>query len=91
MTNHADLSQENVVEVFTTQNELEARMVQEILWNSGIESTINSEMVPSVFPLNTGSAGKYSILVLQSTAKEARQIIAEQYESGSPADLPDSA
>ena len=91
MASNADLSRENIVEVFNTHDEMEARMVQEILRNSGIESTINSEMVPSVFPLNTGSAGKYSIMVLETNAQQAQQIIAEQYECGSPNDLPDSA
>ena len=90
MGSNPDLSRENVVEIFNTQDEMEARMIQEILRNAGIESTVYSEMVPSIFPLNTGSAGKYSIMVLEPSAREAREIIAE-HESGSPADLPDSA
>ncbi len=91
MVNRADFSRQNLVRIFTTQDELEAGMIQEMLRNAGIESTINAEMVPSVFPLNTGSAGKHEIWVLEGQAKEAQRIIEEEYESGTPKDIPESA
>ena len=82
MAELTDLSRQKLVRVFSTHSELEARMVQELLRNSGIESLINSEVPPSLFPLNMGDLAKEDILVLESAAEEARQIIAEQHEAG---------
>ena len=78
----ADLSRQRLLPVFSTHDELEARLVQGLLHASGIESVMNSEAPPSLFPLRMGRMGKLDILVLESQAEEASRIISEQQESG---------
>ena len=82
MAKATDLSRQKMVRVFSTHDELEARMVQELLRNLGIESLINAEVPPSLFPMNLGDLAKQDIFVLESEANEASRIIAEQYEAG---------
>jgi hypothetical protein len=79
---NSSLSRQKLVSVFTAGNETEARMVQELLRNSGIESLINAESAPGLFPVNFGELAKQSLMVVESDAARAKTIIAEQYESG---------
>jgi len=87
MARSQDPSQQKLVTVFSTQDEMEARMVQEVLANAGIESMINSEVPPSLFPMNLGELAKKDILVTESAAAEATRILSELPER----DQPDSA
>jgi len=87
MIEPTDLSRQKLVRVFSTHSELEARMVQELLRNAGIESLINAEVPPSLFPLNLGDMANEDLLVLESEAEEARRIIAEQHEAGDADDI----
>lgn len=73
---------QNSVLVFSTQHEMEARMVQELLFEAGIESVIVSEMAPGLVPLNLGELATQQIYVLEPESERARQVIAEQHESG---------
>lgn len=82
MAKPEELAREKLVPVFSTQNELEAGMVQDLLRNAGIESLISGRLMPSHFPLNVGRLATREILVLESEAGTARRIIAEQHESG---------
>ena len=77
MARSQDPSQQKLVRVFSTQDEMEARMVQEVLANAGIESMINSEVPPSLFPMNFGNLARQDILVLESAAAEAARILSE--------------
>ena len=86
MGSSEDRSQEKLVKVFSTQDEMEARMVQEVLANAGIECIINSEAPPSLFPMNLGNLGREDILVLESAAAEAARILAELPERIEPDD-----
>jgi len=90
-----DRSQENAVPVFSTNDEMEARMVQELLQSNGIESAINSESAPGLFPVITGELANQQILVLESEAERACRIIAEEHEAGEElsesGDAPDDA
>ena len=74
-------SQQKLVTVFSTQDEMEARMVQEVLANAGIESMINAEVPPSLFPMNLGELAKKDILVTESAAAEAARILSELPDS----------
>ncbi len=77
MTKGDDRAHEIVVPVFTANDEFEARMIQELLRNHGIESTINAETAPGLFPVNTGDLAKHDILVLESQVERAMEIISE--------------
>ena len=82
MADSSDLSHQKLTLVFSTNDELEAGMVQELLRNAGIESVINSPLVPSLFPLNVTSLATKEIFVLESEAEAAMRLIAEQHEGG---------
>ena len=76
-----DPSREKLVVVYSTNDEMEARMVQEVLANAGIASMINSEVPPSLFPMNLGELARKDILVAESAAPDAARIISELPES----------
>ena len=79
MSKETDLSKQKLVRVYSTHDELEARMVEDLLRNAGIESMITGEMLPSLYPTNMGDLANRDILVLESEAEEANRIIAEQH------------
>ncbi len=82
MANPGNLSQQRLAPVYSTQDELEARMVQNLLRSAGIESMISGRLLPSHFPLKVGKLAKREILVLESEAEEASRLIAELHEAG---------
>ena len=83
-----DRSQQKLVKVFSTQDEMQARMVLEVLENAGIEGLINSEVPSNLFPLNLGKLARRDILVLESAAEEAARILSELPQPQDPADEP---
>lgn len=81
MAKSTDLSRQKLSRVFSTDDELEARMIQGLLRNAGIESVINAEMAAGLYPFKIGGMAKQDVFVLESEAKEACRIIAEQHKS----------
>ncbi|OFW09812.1 MAG: hypothetical protein A3G20_03160 [Acidobacteria bacterium RIFCSPLOWO2_12_FULL_59_11] len=81
MAKSTDLSQQKLSHVFSTQDEMEARMVQELLHNARIECVINADVPPGLFPLKIGDLAQQDVFVLESQAQEAQRIIAEQHKS----------
>lgn len=77
-----DQSKQYAVPVFSTNDEMEARMVQELLRTNGIESALNSESAPGLFPVTTGKLANQQIMVLEAEAERASRIIAEEHEAG---------
>ena len=75
MAKAKDLSQQKLTRVFSTEDELETHIVQELLRNAGIESVISAEAPASVFPIKTGGLAQQDIFVLESAAQEAQNII----------------
>jgi putative signal transducing protein len=91
MPKPGDQSQQKLLTVFSTNDEMEARMVQEVLANAGIESVINSEVPPGLFPMNLGDLARKDILVSESAAAEAARILSELPETeAEPGDEPSS-
>ena len=82
MSKESDPAKQKLVRVFSTHDEMEARVVQDLLRSAGIESMITGEMLPSLYPTNMGDLAQRDILVLESEADEANRIIAEQPEAG---------
>jgi hypothetical protein len=72
-----DRSQQKLVSVYSAANEMEARMMQEVLANAGIESAINAEFAPGIYPASLGQWARQEILVIESAAEEARRILSE--------------
>ncbi len=77
-----DPARNELVKVYTAADEMEARMVQELLLNAGIESMLNARVAPGLFPSTWGDLARQDILVFAARAEEAKKIIAEQYEAG---------
>jgi len=69
------------VVVHTVQGSIEAEIVQTFLRSCGIESTTQGLAVQSVHPFTVDGMGKIKILVMESDAEAARQIIADYLES----------
>jgi hypothetical protein len=82
-----EMDRQKLVQVFSTQDEMEARMVQEILQEAGIESIVNARISPNVYPFSLGPLAKRDILVLESDVQEAERMIAELQTA---AEIPDS-
>lgn len=57
-------------------------MVQGLLMHAGIKSLINSESAPGLFPVTTGKLARQELMVVEGEAERARELIAQQYESG---------
>lgn len=86
MAEAPDLSRQKLERVFTTQDELEARMIQSLLRDAGIESMIQAEVAPGLFPSKMGNFGKQELFVLESEVPEAGRVIAEYREGREPAE-----
>ncbi len=70
-----------MVEVHTVQGYIEAEIVQACLRSYGIESTTRGLAAQSIHPFTIDGMGKIKILVMESEAESARQIIAEYLEN----------
>jgi hypothetical protein len=81
-------SQQKLVKVYTAYSEVEARMVQEVLSDAGIESVINADLAPGI--LSPMSVARQDILVLESVAPEAERILSELPEPESPETTPEA-
>ena len=75
-------ARQELVKVYTAGDEMEARMVQELLENAGIESMLNARVAPGLFPSTWGDLARQDILVFAARAEEAKKIITEQHEAG---------
>jgi hypothetical protein len=77
METSKDRSRQKLVRVYTASDEMQARMVQEVLANAGIESAINAEVAPGIYPFSSGPWARQDILVLESAASDAERILSE--------------
>jgi putative signal transducing protein len=75
MTTPNNPAKQKLVKVYTAFNEVEARMVQEVLDQAGIESVINADLAPGV--LSAMAVLRMDLLVLESAAPEAERILSE--------------
>jgi putative signal transducing protein len=76
-------SKEKLVRIYSAANEMEARMIQEVLAGAGIESTIEAEFAPGIYPSTIGDWARQYILVLESSVAEAGRILSELQGSAS--------
>ncbi len=81
-SDRTELSRQKLTAIFSTPDEMEARVVQGLLQAAGIESMMNSELPPHLFPLQMGRIAKLELLVLESQAKQATQLISQQESDG---------
>jgi hypothetical protein len=79
-----DPAKQELVKVYTAADEMEARMIQELLENAGIESMLNAKVAPGLFPSTWGDLARQDILVFAPRAEEARKIVAEHCQGDEP-------
>lgn len=72
-----DLSGGKLSCVFSSNDAMEAQLVQGLLQAAGLESVLYSRAVPGIFPL----LGKIDVLVSETKAGEALRVIAEIEEN----------
>ena len=76
-----DLLHQKLVCVFSACGELEGQFIQGVLEAAGIESSSYSRASPHVLPLAARGLGQIDILVRETEAGRALQIISEQLEN----------
>ena len=70
------LKDSKLICIFSSNNEMEARLIQGLIQAAGIESVIGGQAMGGILR----GVDKIDVLVLESDAKEARRIIAEQQQ-----------
>ena len=69
---------EKLVEVFRSANGLEAQVVKSLLESYGVPCLLKSHAAPSVHVFTVDGMGEVKIMVAESRAEEARQLIQER-------------
>jgi len=68
-------SNEKMVEVYDAQNGMEAQVIKSLLESFGIPCFLKSNAAPSVHVLTMDGMGEVRIMVLESLAKRAKELI----------------
>lgn len=68
-------SNEKMVEVYDAQNGMEAQVIKSLLESFGIPCFLKSNAAPSVHVLTMDGMGEVKIMVLESLAKKAKELI----------------
>jgi hypothetical protein len=68
-------SNEKMVEVYDAQNGMEAQVIKSLLESFGIPCFLKSNAAPSVHVLTMDGMGEVRIMVLESLAKKAKELI----------------
>ena len=64
-----------LVTIFRTRSDVEARIVRALLESQGVPSAVGSQTPPSVFPMAVNTLGEIAISVHPQDAEEAARII----------------
>ena len=68
-------SNEKMVEVYDAQNGMEAQVIKSLLESFGIPCFLKSNAAPSVHVLTMDGMGEVKIMVLESLAEKAKELI----------------
>jgi hypothetical protein len=68
-------SNEKMVEVYHAQNGMEAQVIKSLLESFNIPCFLKSNAAPSVHVLTMDGMGEVKIMVLESLAKRAKELI----------------
>jgi hypothetical protein len=66
---------EKLVEVYKAQTEMEAQVIKGLLESFGIPSVLKANAAPSVHMFTMDGLGQVKVMVLDSQAEEARELI----------------
>ena len=81
---------EKLVEVYKARTEMEAQVIRGMLESFGVPSTLKSNAAPSVHMFTFDGMAEVRVMVLESRADEARELIEnkEPGEANSPQNPP---
>ena len=68
-------SGEGLVEAYRAASEAEAHIVKGLLESNGIPCVLTSDLAPSVYAFPLGAASGMRVMVRQSDAAEARELV----------------
>lgn len=76
-------SGESTIKIFEAENMLEAGMVEQMLGSQGIDSILQSNVTPGIFPIESGplgGVGPIAIYVLESDKARAEELIRQMLD-----------
>lgn len=68
-------NREGMTEVYRAVGEMEALVIQGLLESNGIPSFLKSNAAPSVHMLTVDGLGEFAVMVRESMAEKAKQLI----------------
>ena len=68
-------NKEKMVEVYKAPNEMEAQVIKSLLDGDGIPCYLKSHASPSVHLFTVDGMGEFKVMVLESMAEEAKNLI----------------
>ena len=68
-------NEEKLTEVYKTTNDMEAQVIRGLLESYGIPCVLRSNAAPSVFAFTVDGMGKVKIMVRDSMADRAKELI----------------
>ena len=69
------MAEGKLVEVYRANNGMEAQVIKSLLDSYGIASVLKSNAAPSILAFTIDGLGEVRIMVLDSNAEEARELI----------------
>ena len=66
---------EKLIEVYKSASDMEAQVIKGLLESYGIPCLLKSKVAPSVHMFAVGSMGEVRVMVRDSMAEEARELI----------------
>ena len=71
-------NREKMVQVYKAPNEMEAQVIRSLLESYGIPCYLKSHASPSVHLFTVDGMGEYRVMVLESMAEEAKNLIVRE-------------
>lgn len=83
----------NLIQVYSTEGQLEAEMIKAFLESQGLKVVLSQESIGRTLGLSAGRLGQVKVLVPESQVKEAIDLLEAMdrgdFENENPSDLPD--
>ena len=83
----SNIKNDKLVEVYKARTEMEAQVIRGLLESFGIPSVLKSNSAPSVHMFTMDGLAEVKVMVLASTADEAKRLILDQETSNSENDI----
>ncbi len=85
----SNIKNDKLVEVYKARTEMEAQVIRGMLESFGVPSVLRSNAAPSVHIFTMDGLAEVKVMVLESKAGEARELILNKDAGNSESDTPD--